>query len=39
LLAGLFLHEALTGAFWLGGLVLAAGILVVAWAPSSATDA
>jgi drug/metabolite transporter (DMT)-like permease len=33
LLAGLFLHEALTGAFWLGGLVLAAGILVVAWAP------
>lgn len=35
LLAGLFLHEALTGAFWLGGLVLAAGILVVAWAPSA----
>ncbi len=33
ILAGLFLHEALTGAFWLGGLVLAAGILVVAWAP------
>jgi drug/metabolite transporter (DMT)-like permease len=32
LLAGLFLHEALTGAFWLGGLALAAGILVVAWA-------
>jgi drug/metabolite transporter (DMT)-like permease len=35
LLAGLFLHEALTGAFWLGGLVLAAGILVVAWAPGA----
>ena len=34
-LAGIFLHEALTGAFWLGGLVLAAGILVVAWAPSA----
>lgn len=34
LLAGLFLHEALPAAFWLGGLVLAAGILVVAWAPS-----
>ncbi len=33
LLAGLFLHEALPTAFWLGGLVLAAGILVVAWAP------
>jgi len=38
LLAGLFLHEALTGAFWLGGLVLAAGILVVAWAPSRVDD-
>ena len=36
LLAGLFLHEALPAAFWLGGLVLAAGILVVAWAPSKA---
>jgi drug/metabolite transporter (DMT)-like permease len=35
ILAGLFLHEALTGAFWLGGLVLAAGILVVAWAPDA----
>lgn len=35
LLAGLFLHEALPGAFWLGGLVLAAGILVVAWAPGA----
>jgi drug/metabolite transporter (DMT)-like permease len=33
LLAGLLLHEALPSAFWLGGLVLAAGILVVAWAP------
>lgn len=36
LLAGLFLREALPAAFWLGGLVLAAGILVVAWAPSEA---
>jgi drug/metabolite transporter (DMT)-like permease len=35
-LAGFFLHEALPVAFWLGGLVLAAGILVVAWAPSRA---
>jgi len=35
LLAGLFLHETLSGAFWLGGLVLAAGILVVAWAPGA----
>jgi drug/metabolite transporter (DMT)-like permease len=34
LLAGLFLHEALPAAFWLGGLVLAAGIVIVAWAPS-----
>ena len=33
LLAGVFLHEALPAAFWLGGLVLAAGILVVAWTP------
>lgn len=33
LLAGLLLHEALPAAFWLGGLVLAAGILVVAWLP------
>ena len=35
LLAGLFLHETLPAAFWLGGLVLAAGILVVAWAPGA----
>ena len=34
LLAGLFLHEALPTAFWLGGLVLAAGILIVAWTSS-----
>lgn len=39
LLAGLFLHEALPTAFWLGGLVLAAGILVVAWAPSGKSAA
>jgi drug/metabolite transporter (DMT)-like permease len=35
LLAGIFLREALPAAFWLGGLVLAAGILVVAWAPGA----
>lgn len=35
LLAGVFLHEALPAAFWLGGAVLAAGILVVAWAPAT----
>jgi len=39
LLAGIFLHEALPTAFWLGGLVLAAGILVVAWAPSGKSAA
>lgn len=39
LLAGLLLHEALPAGFWLGGLVLAAGILVVAWAPGERASA
>jgi drug/metabolite transporter (DMT)-like permease len=34
ILAGVFLHEALPVAFWLGGAVLASGILVVAWLPA-----
>jgi drug/metabolite transporter (DMT)-like permease len=33
LLSGLLLHEALPAGFWLGGLVLAAGILLVSWTP------
>lgn len=33
LLSGVFLHETLAGGFWLGGLVLAAGILLVSWQP------
>lgn len=33
LLSGVFLHEALPAGFWLGGLVLAAGILLVSWQP------
>ena len=33
LLSGLLLHEALPSGFWLGGLVLAAGILLVSWQP------
>lgn len=32
-LSGLALHERLPPAFWLGGLVLAAGILLVSWTP------
>lgn len=39
ILAGVFLHEALPAAFWLGGLVLAAGILVVAFTPGGSTEA
>lgn len=35
-LAGLMLHERLSAAFWLGGLVLAAGILLVSWTPATA---
>ncbi|HEU5440959.1 MAG TPA: DMT family transporter [Ktedonobacterales bacterium] len=31
LLSGLLLHEPLPSGFWLGGLVLAAGILLVSW--------
>ncbi len=34
LLAGLLLHETLSAGFWLGGAVLAMGILVVAFVPS-----
>jgi drug/metabolite transporter (DMT)-like permease len=33
LLAGLLLHETLSPGFWLGGAVLAAGILLVSWSP------
>jgi drug/metabolite transporter (DMT)-like permease len=33
LLSGVFLHETLADGFWLGGLVLAAGILLVSWQP------
>jgi drug/metabolite transporter (DMT)-like permease len=33
LLSGLLLHETLAAGFWLGALVLAAGILLVSWAP------
>jgi drug/metabolite transporter (DMT)-like permease len=33
LLSSLLLHEKLSPGFWLGGLVLAAGILLVSWAP------
>jgi len=33
ILSSVFLHEALPAGFWLGGLVLAAGILVVSWQP------
>lgn len=36
LLSGLLLHEQLGGGFWLGGAILAAGILVVSWAPAAA---
>lgn len=36
LLAGLLLHETLPPGFWLGGLVLAGGILLVSWAPRTA---
>jgi drug/metabolite transporter (DMT)-like permease len=31
LLSGVLLHEALPGGFWLGGAVLAAGVLLVSW--------
>jgi drug/metabolite transporter (DMT)-like permease len=34
LLSGLFLHEALPPGFWLGGAILAVGILVVSWTPT-----
>lgn len=34
LLSGLLLHEQLGGGFWLGGAVLAVGILIVSWAPA-----
>src|SRR5262249_21596161 len=37
-LRGLLVHEALPQGFWLGGLVLAAGILVVSWAPASRSN-
>ncbi len=33
LLSGLLLHEPLPPGFWLGGAVLAAGVLVVSWTP------
>lgn len=33
LLSGLLLHETLPSGFWLGGLVLAAGIVLVSWQP------
>ncbi len=36
LLSGLLLHETLVPGFWLGGLVLAAGILLVSWTPRRA---
>ena len=36
LLSGLLLHEQLGGGFWLGGAILAVGILVVSWAPATA---
>jgi len=36
LLAALLLHETLPPGFWLGGLVLAAGIVLVSWAPRKA---
>jgi drug/metabolite transporter (DMT)-like permease len=35
-LSGLLLHESLSPGFWLGGGVLAGGILLVSWAPSGA---
>jgi drug/metabolite transporter (DMT)-like permease len=39
LLSGVFLHEALPPGFWLGGAILAAGILVVSWMPTGAATA
>lgn len=35
LLSGLALHERLPPGFWLGGLVLAAGIMLVSWTPAA----
>lgn len=37
LLSGLALHEQLPAGFWLGGLVLAAGIVLVSWMPAART--
>jgi drug/metabolite transporter (DMT)-like permease len=39
LLSGLLLHEPLPAGFWLGGAVLAAGIVVVSWAPARGSAA
>ena len=37
-LSGLLLHERLPAGFWLGGLVLAAGIALVSWTPAARKD-